>query len=751
MSIEGLKEQARRHEQREEWKQALELYRRAIERLAKEEQPDIGLYNRVGDLCVRVSDLTQAVEHYEAAVDLYIEAELPNNAIAVCKKIIRNMPSRNTAYLKMGRIRAEQGFLTDARQNFLTYVERVQATGEIDEALRALMEFADLSPNDVEVRLAVARQLEQHDRKDEAIDQLMAAHVTLAAQGDTAQAETVEKKIRELDPLASVSPMGGRAFESTSLGDDDGIGGDFGEIVIGGPATEEEEEEEEEDAAEESGFGGFEIAVPDDEDEDEAAPPPPTPDEFPGFHLGEEEEAGPLPTFATEEEEEAAEPLPTFGFEDEEEEEAEPLPTFGTEEEEEAEPLPTLGFEEEEEAEPLPTFGLEEEEEEEAQPLPMLGLEGEIESEPLPTLSLDEEPVSTAVPERPSEPLTAAAFGESDRGERESEEYVQPGEEMAELDVGDLSLGESGRAAAAREEALETSAFEARVAPPEPALDDLDSLLSQGRLDEAEFILRGRVDEEPAEVSHRQRLVEVAYRRNDPHALAAAYLELAQTLERGGGELQARALYQQVLQLDPANERARAALTEEKAPPPGTPSAGVASSDDYVDLGSLIFDDDEEEKTTRFKVAYEEPTGDESKDFARMLSQFKAKVAENIGTDDVRAHHDLGTAYKEMGLIDEAIEEFQAALRASREHLPTYELLGQCFIQKGQPEAAIKSLTRALALPFEIEDELLGIYYYLGRAYESLGNTASAVEFYDRVFSLDINFMDVTERLRALR
>jgi tetratricopeptide (TPR) repeat protein len=179
--------------------------------------------------------------------------------------------------------------------------------------------------------------------------------------------------------------------------------------------------------------------------------------------------------------------------------------------------------------------------------------------------------------------------------------------------------------------------------------------------------------------------------------------------------------------------------------------APVASSDDYVDLGALIFGDDDEEKSTRFLVEYEEPTGDEQADFARMLSQFKSKIAQNVAADDVRAHHDLGTAYKEMGLLDEAIEEFQAALRASRDHLPTYELLGQCFIEKGQPDAAIKALQRALALGIEIEDELLGIYYVLGRAYEQTGNKELAVEYYDRVFSLDINFMDVTERLRALR
>ena len=48
-------------------------------------------------------------------------------------------------------------------------------------------------------------------------------------------------------------------------------------------------------------------------------------------------------------------------------------------------------------------------------------------------------------------------------------------------------------------------------------------------------------------------------------------------------------------------------------------------------------------------------------------------------------------------------------------------------------------------------DEMIGIYYWLGRAHQQLGNTREAVEFYDRVFSLDINFADVTERLRALR
>ena len=183
----------------------------------------------------------------------------------------------------------------------------------------------------------------------------------------------------------------------------------------------------------------------------------------------------------------------------------------------------------------------------------------------------------------------------------------------------------------------------------------------------------------------------------------------------------------------------------------------VSSAESYVDLGSMLLGD-EEEKSTRFVVAYEEPSGDEATDFQKMLSQFREKVSENIDADDATAHYDLGTAFREMGLLDEAIGEFQQALRASVDHLPTYELLGQTFLDKNEPEAAVRSLTRALDAPFEIEDELMGIYYYLAQVHyylaqvhEAVGNKDQAVEFYDRVFSLDINFADVTERLRALR
>jgi tetratricopeptide (TPR) repeat protein len=78
-------------------------------------------------------------------------------------------------------------------------------------------------------------------------------------------------------------------------------------------------------------------------------------------------------------------------------------------------------------------------------------------------------------------------------------------------------------------------------------------------------------------------------------------------------------------------------------------------------------------------------------------------------------------------------------------------MLGQTFLQKHEPEAALQSLTRGLDAPCEIEEERVGIYYFLGLAHETIGDTDKAVEFYDKVFAIDINFADVTDRLRGLR
>jgi tetratricopeptide (TPR) repeat protein len=146
-------------------------------------------------------------------------------------------------------------------------------------------------------------------------------------------------------------------------------------------------------------------------------------------------------------------------------------------------------------------------------------------------------------------------------------------------------------------------------------------------------------------------------------------------------------------------------------------------------------------------VNEEEPTGDEEADFADMLKKFKQGIAENVAQEDYQSHYDLGVAFKEMGLVDEAIAEFQKALKAPSNRLPTYEALGQCFIEKEQYGIASTVLARALGEGGYSDEELIGVLYLLGRAAQALNQSEEALAYYQRVFVVDIEFRDVVERI----
>ena len=156
------------------------------------------------------------------------------------------------------------------------------------------------------------------------------------------------------------------------------------------------------------------------------------------------------------------------------------------------------------------------------------------------------------------------------------------------------------------------------------------------------------------------------------------------------------------------------------------------------------------EHLVRMKVADEEPTGDEERDFQEMLARFKQGIDENIDEGDFQSHYDLGVAFKEMGLLDEAIAELQKALRAPDGKLRSSEALGVCFIDKGAYVVAESILRRALDLPASGDQERLGVLYWLGRALEEQGKRVEARDLYGRVFAVDIRFRDVRERAKAL-
>jgi tetratricopeptide (TPR) repeat protein len=168
-----------------------------------------------------------------------------------------------------------------------------------------------------------------------------------------------------------------------------------------------------------------------------------------------------------------------------------------------------------------------------------------------------------------------------------------------------------------------------------------------------------------------------------------------------------------------------------------------------VDLGALIIED-EGPRDSRMKGEQLEPTGDEQRDFDDMLAQFKKGIDENLSHDDYEAHYDLGIAFKEMGLYDEAIAEFQKALRAPEGRLRTSEALGVAFFEKGQYPVAEAVLRRAVDTLEGGDDEKIGLIYWLGRACEAQQKEQDARVSYERAMAQDIQFMDLRDRINRL-
>ncbi len=148
-----------------------------------------------------------------------------------------------------------------------------------------------------------------------------------------------------------------------------------------------------------------------------------------------------------------------------------------------------------------------------------------------------------------------------------------------------------------------------------------------------------------------------------------------------------------------------------------------------------------------------------SVDLADMFGELKHELEEDSANtqEDPETHYNLGVAFREMGLLDEAIGELQKVCQAvDRGHnfpqlMQTYTWLAQCFLDKGVAEAAIRWYERALKLPNIDEETRTALNYELAASYEAAGNKAEALKYFMEVYGSNIDYRDVAERIKGLK
>jgi pilus assembly protein FimV len=186
------------------------------------------------------------------------------------------------------------------------------------------------------------------------------------------------------------------------------------------------------------------------------------------------------------------------------------------------------------------------------------------------------------------------------------------------------------------------------------------------------------------------------------------------------------------------------------APPPPVVSAALvqeenlfADEDNFFDLAAELESElaDEEESIS---------LSEEEQSLEEIFREFKKGVEQQLDSEDYDTHYNLGIAYKEMGLIDEAIGEFQLASKDPKRAVECASMLGLCFLEKGMPQLAIKWYRKGLEMPEITEEEHVGLLYDLASAYQEVGDTDNAQKAFMEVYGMNSNYRDIVNRIKQL-
>jgi tetratricopeptide (TPR) repeat protein len=156
--------------------------------------------------------------------------------------------------------------------------------------------------------------------------------------------------------------------------------------------------------------------------------------------------------------------------------------------------------------------------------------------------------------------------------------------------------------------------------------------------------------------------------------------------------------------------------------------------------------------------AVPEITTESLNELAEVFQEFRSELGE-LGEEDedLETHYNLGIAYREMGLLDEAIGEFQKVAKAVQKGKPfrytmnCSTMLGLSFMDKGEPNIAALWYQRALEVPGLEHETILALRYDLGLALEAGGDSSAALDCFRQVYAANIEYRDVADRISTLQ
>lgn len=317
-------------------------------------------------------------------------------------------------------------------------------------------------------------------------------------------------------------------------------------------------------------------------------------------------------------------------------------------------------------------------------------------------------------------------------------------------------------------EAADEAAFRqfVRTASPQVLPGALTELERRGEFDKAMLVMDRLVAEKGPNPALYRRRAHFAMQLGRPEQAIEALMKLGTWLEARGDDEEAAEVYRELLEIEPEHGPALAALRQLDSDDGKDETYKSVREDMFEPTGATLRSDATAVRGRRasapqvadaagLEAEKPQPYGglaggaESALNFEQLLSDFKAELAEGVDEGDTTSRTELGASLKKAGLLDDAIRELQAAVREPDPPPVAFEMLGEAFIEKGQPRVAARLLARSLETLNHSDRDLLGVLFQLGVAYQQVNETGAALECYERIFSVDIDYKDVQERILA--
>lgn len=199
---------------------------------------------------------------------------------------------------------------------------------------------------------------------------------------------------------------------------------------------------------------------------------------------------------------------------------------------------------------------------------------------------------------------------------------------------------------------------------------------------------------------------------------------------------------------DIARELKSTAVPEAFSPASPAEQGDSGDSSEFFDLAAELRDE------LSAAPVQNTPATSHDQSLDEIFEEFKKGVEDHEKKEDEDTHYNLGVAYREMGLLDDAISEFNMTNEGEPKFIQSRYMLGLCYMEKGDYETAITEIQNALGYSYsfaEASEERIGMHYDLGLAFQGVGNNPSSLEEFQKVFAIDSSYRDVATKIQELQ